>query len=280
MTRPSALVTGAAGGLGREIAGLLRSRGWHVVGADLDVATLDGQVDEAVAVDVTDDAAVAATVAGLGPLDALVLSHGVTALGPALEVPMSAVDRVLAVNLRGAISVTHAALPGLVERRGRIAVLSSVSGFAPLVNRTAYAASKHGLHGYFDSLRAELDGSGVSVTIVAPSFVATGIEQRAAFRASGGGGAWSTTGEVGTPAAVAAAVVDGMLARRRLVLPSRTARLAYVVSRMAPATYARMMRRRVLAGAAPSRSRPPGPPAQGVSEPGPPAPGVSRPGEA
>jgi short-subunit dehydrogenase len=159
---------------------------------------------------------------------------------------MAAVDRVLAVNLRGTIAVTQAALPGLVERRGRIAVLSSVSGFAPLVHRTAYAASKHGIHGYFDSLRAELAGAGVSVTIVAPSFVATGIEQRAAFRAPGRDGAWSTTGEVLAPADVAAALVEGMARRRALVLPSRTARAAYVLSRVAPGGYARTMRRRVL----------------------------------
>ena len=160
--------------------------------------------------------------------------------------PMAAVDRVLDVNLRGAILVTQAALPGLVQRAGRIAVLSSVSGFAPLVHRTAYAASKHGLHGYFESLRAELAGSGVSVTMVAPSFVATGIEERAAYRAEGRAGRWSTTGEVGSPADVGAAVVTGMTRRSRLVLPSRTARSSYLLSRLAPRVYERVMRRRVL----------------------------------
>jgi NAD(P)-dependent dehydrogenase (short-subunit alcohol dehydrogenase family) len=217
-----------------------------VVAADLDPAGLEDVSDDQVVLDVADDPMITRVVAGLGPLDGLVLSHGVTSLGPALGTPMAAVDRVLAVNLRGTIAVTQAALPGLVERRGRIAVLSSVSGFAPLVHRTAYAASKHGIHGYFDSLRAELAGAGVSVTIVAPSFVATGIEQRAAFRAPGRDGAWSTTGEVLAPADVAAALVEGMARRRALVLPSRTARAAYVLSRVAPGGYARTMRRRVL----------------------------------
>lgn len=240
------LVTGAAGGIGAQTCAVLTRAGAHVIAADLEVGRLGPNAEQVVALDVTDDESVSAMLAGLGALDGLVLSHGVTSLGPAVDTPMSAVDRVLGVNLRGAIAVTQAALPGLIERRGRIAVLSSVSGFAPLVHRTAYSASKHAIHGYFESLRAELAESGVSVTIVAPSFVATGIEQRAAYRAGGSAGDWSTTGEVLTPEEVAHAIVDGMARRRSLVLPSRTARAAYALSRVAPGVYARTMRRRVL----------------------------------
>lgn len=241
------LVTGAAGGIGAETCEVLRRRGASVVAADLDEAAIRVDCDERLKLDVTDHARVDAVVGSLAPLDGLVLSHGITSLGPALDTPMSAVSRVLAVNLAGAIAVTQAALPGLIQRRGRIAVLSSVSGFAPLVHRTAYSASKHGVHGYFDSLRSEVADAGVSVTIVAPSFVATGIEKRAAYRSGGGSGDWSTTGEVLTPDEVAEAIVDGLVRRRALVLPSRTARAAYALSRVAPAMYARTMRRRVLA---------------------------------
>lgn len=241
------LVTGAAGGIGAQTCALLRHYGAYVIAADLDGAAIEAAADERHSLDVTDHDAVATLVPSLGPLDGLVLSHGVTSLGPSVDTPMHAVNRVLAVNLAGAIAVTQAALPGLVERRGRIAVLSSVSGFAALVHRTAYSASKHGVHGYFDSLRAELIDAGVSVTIVAPSFVATGIETRAAHRSAGGAGDWSTTGEVLAPADVAHAIIDGMARRRPLVLPSRTARAAYVLSRVAPGVYARTMRRRVLA---------------------------------
>ena len=240
------LVTGATGGIGRETCAALQGAGAHVIAADLDVPDLSLAAEERLALDVTDNEQVLAVVGGLEPLDGLVLSHGVTSLGPAVDTPMAAVDRVLSVNLRGAIAVTQAALPGLIARRGRIAVLSSVSGFAPLVHRTAYSASKYGLHGYFDSLRAELVDAGVSVTIVAPSFVATGIEQRAAHRAAGRGGDWSTTGKVLSPGEVAEALVDGMARRRSLVLPSRTARASYAVSRVAPGLYTRAMRRLVL----------------------------------
>ncbi|MEZ5114963.1 MAG: SDR family NAD(P)-dependent oxidoreductase [Candidatus Nanopelagicales bacterium] len=239
------LVTGAAGGFGARICALLADAGADVVASDLTADSLAGVPGTPLPLDVTDAAGVESAVAGLGPLDGLVLSHGITALGPATEVPRKAVERVLEINLTGAVRVTLAALPGLVARRGRIGVLSSVAGYAPLVDRTAYAASKHALHGYFDSLRAELVDDGVSVTLVAPSFAATGIESRAAFRAAGEGGDWSTTGDVLTPDEVARAVVDGMARRRRLVLVSRTARLAWWVSRVAPARYEAMMRRRI-----------------------------------
>lgn len=243
------LVTGAAGGIGRQTCAALERAGAQVIAADQNLERVT-HADERICLDVTDHEAVAEVVGGLEPLDGLVLAHGVTSLGPALRTPMSAVQRVLSVNLTGAIAVTQAALPGLIDRRGRIAVLSSVSGFAPLVNRTAYSAAKHGLHGYFDSLRAELVDEGVSVTIVAPAFVGTGIEQRAAFRDDGAGGAWSTTGEVLTPARVAEQLVIGMRRRRSLVLPSRTARQAWAVSRVAPWLYALIMRRRILHGLA------------------------------
>ncbi len=207
----------------------------------MDLST-DGLAEPSASLDVT-SASAEAVIAGLGPLDGLVLAHGITALGPASEIPMDAMRTVLEVNLIGAIAAARAALPGLLERRGRIAVLSSVSGFAPLVDRSAYAASKHGLHGWFESLRAEEPA--ISVTMVAPSFVPTGIEQRAVHRAEGSAGEWSTTGEMTTPEELAVAIVEGMLRRKRLVLPSRTARMAWILSRVAPPLYEWTMVRRI-----------------------------------
>ncbi len=234
-------VTGAGGGIGSAVSAELRKRGADVISLDL---TTDQLEEPCHALDVTAPE-VEEIIAGLGSLDGLVLAHGITALGPASEIPMPAVRIVLEVNLLGSIAVARAALPGLRARRGRIAVLSSVSGFAPLVDRTAYAASKHGLHGWFESLRSEERRSGVSVTMVAPSFVPTGIEERAAHRAPGAAGEWSTTGELTPPAELSRAIVDGLLRRKRLVLPSRTARVAWILSRVLPGVYTRLMERRI-----------------------------------
>ena len=85
----------------------------------------------------------------------------------------------MAVNFFGALHCTHAALDELVARRGMVIAISSVAGFAPLIARTGYAASKHALHGFFDSLRTEVEPLGVKVLLVCPSFIETGIEKNA-----------------------------------------------------------------------------------------------------
>jgi NAD(P)-dependent dehydrogenase (short-subunit alcohol dehydrogenase family) len=218
-----------------------------VVGLDVDRAGLAslGMGIEGLALDVTDPSAVWHVFGTLGPIDVLIHAAGITSLGPFMDTPLEAFDRVLDVNVRGAVIVTAAALPGLIERGGRIGVLSSVAGFSPLLYRTAYAASKHALHGFFESLRVELADSGVSVTMICPSFVDTGIELRAAHRAAGETGSWTTTGKVMTPERLAGLIRTGVMGRRRLVLPSSTARSAYVLSRVGPALFERLMRKRI-----------------------------------
>ena len=246
------VVTGAAGGFGRALCRRLVAERAAVVAIDMDADGLrrleDGLGVRTICVDLTDREAVDAALAGVGPIDVLVNNAGVTALGPFSDIDVAAVERVMAVNLFGAANVTRALLDGLIERRGRIAVMSSVAGFAPLVHRTAYSASKHALHGLFESLGAETADSGVTVTMVCPAFADTGIEQRAVARAEGPAGEWSTTGRHLSADAVAGAVLDGLRRRRRLVLPGRTAKTAYVVWRLAPRTFERIMRRRVSGG--------------------------------
>lgn len=244
------VVTGAAGGIGTALCHRFAAEAAEVVAVDRDedgLARLVRESDvETVAVDLTDSEATIAALGSLGPVDLLVNNAGVTALGPAGEIPPEAVERVMAVNYLGSVNATHALLGSLMARRGRIAVLSSVAGFAPLVNRTAYSASKHALHGYFESLRAELAGSGVSVTMVCPAFADTGIETRAVARSEGETGEWTTTGRHLSAEQVADAVVEGVMKRKRLVLPGATARAAYWAWRVAPALYERLMRSRIM----------------------------------
>lgn len=244
----SVLVTGAAGGIGTELCRRFVSEQARVIAVDRDehgLARLQTDVPvEMVTLDITDGEATARALSGF-EVDVVMNNAGVTALGPAREISLEAVERVIAVNLLGSVHVTRVVVGSLVERRGRIGVLSSVAGFAPLVHRTAYAASKHALHGYFESLRAELAGSGVSVTMVCPAFADTGIEARAVARSEGEAGGWSTTGRHLSAAQVAERTVEGLRHRRRLVLPGATSRAAYWTWRAAPRVYERLMRSRI-----------------------------------
>jgi len=243
------LVTGAAGGIGSALCRRFVAEGARVVAFDVDSGGLERLSArlpvETATVDLVDADEVAAATAAVGPVDVVVNNAGVTALGPFAETRPEALRRVVEVNLFGAVHVTWAALPHLVERRGRIGVLSSVAGFAPLVYRSAYAASKHALHGLFETLRAELVDTGVTVTMVCPTFADTGIETRAVARAEGPTGRWSTTGRRLSADEVAAATVEGLRRRRRLVLVGSTAKLAWLMSRLAPARYERIMRARI-----------------------------------
>ena len=92
---------------------------------------------------------------------------------------VSLLARIMQVNFMGAVYCTHYALPHLLATRGRIIGVASLTGLTGVPTRTGYAASKHAMRGFFDSLRIELVNCGVTVTMIYPGFVATGIREHA-----------------------------------------------------------------------------------------------------
>jgi short-subunit dehydrogenase len=202
--------------------------------------------------DITDatacERAVAAVMQRFGAIDVLVNNAGISHRSGFAATGLDVIRRVMEVNFFGAVNCTRAALPHLVAGRGLIVVISSVAGYTPLIARTAYSASKHALHGFFDSLRTELEPSGVDVMIVCPSFVATRIDRNAL----GGDGqpvrhAQVTVGRPLTAEAAAAELLAGAASGKRLLLIGSTARQAWYLSRIAPRLYERIMARRLRA---------------------------------
>lgn len=123
--------------------------------------------------------------AEMGRVDVLVLNSGISQRAGALETGMDVVRRFMEVNYFGAVSHARLVVPRMVEHgSGRVVVISSVLGRVGIAGRSAYAASKHALHGWFDSLRAEVADAGVQVTIVCPGYVRTALP-RMALRADG-----------------------------------------------------------------------------------------------
>jgi NAD(P)-dependent dehydrogenase (short-subunit alcohol dehydrogenase family) len=256
------VVSGAGGGLGRALALSFASAGARLVLLDRDEATATRVAGEIAALgreaalvchcDVTDeaacDAAVAAAEARFGRIDVLVNNAGITHRSAFEATRSDVLRRVMDVNLFGAVNLTRAALPALKRRHGLIVVISSVAGYAPLLARTGYAASKHALHGLFSSLRTELAADGVGVMLACPSFTATDIDRHAL----GATGEPATHAQVVigrrlSPQAVADRIVHAAARNRRLVLIGRTAHVAWWLHRLAPALYERLMSRRMRA---------------------------------
>lgn len=249
------LISGAGGGLGRALALAFGAAAARIVVFDRDA---EGAASSASALrergcacvalrgDVTQAADWAAVVAearhAFGGIDVLVHNAGITHRSAFLRTDPAVVRRVVEVNFLGAVYGTQAALPDLLARRGMIVVISSVAGFAPLVARTGYAASKHALHGFFGSLRSELAPLGVRVMLVCPSFIQTGID-RAALGGDGAPArhAQRIVGQRASADAVATQIVAAARAERRLLLPGAIARQAWWVARFAPRLYERLM---------------------------------------
>ena len=249
------VVTGAGGGLGRALCLRFGRAGARVVALDRDQSGLAetaaalnaaGAPCVGVACDVTREEdclnAMAEARRAFGGIDLLVNNAGITHRSAFARTAPAVIRRVMEVNFFGALHCTHAALEDLIARRGMLIVISSVAGFAPLIARTGYAASKHALHGFFDSLRSEIEPLGVKVLLVCPSFIQTGIEKNAL--AGDGGAARHPQAIVGartTPEVMAQRIFEAARRERRLLLPDRVSRASWWVTRIAPTVYARLM---------------------------------------
>jgi short-subunit dehydrogenase len=250
-----AVVTGASQGIGRALALELASQRSRLVLAARDAEALgrvalecEARGAEALAVptDVADEAAcralIAAGVARFGGLDVLVNNAGIGMLARFEEVTdLSLYERLMRVNYLGSVYPTWHALPHLRRSRGQVVAISSLAGLNGVPGRTAYAATKHAQVGFFDSLRIELRGTGVDVTVVCPYFVQSEIRRRSA---GPDGRAVSASpvheGEVMTAEECARRIVRAMERRERLHVMTLKGKLGRWAKLLAPGLVDRM----------------------------------------
>lgn len=254
MSGRTAIITGGAGGLGRALDEALRGRGWTTVPVDLPGPALDAMppLPDRLprACDLTDPAALSAVCAeirGVRPsIDLVIYNAGVTQIGPLSELSEATHRRLFDINYFAAASMARELLPDLRASRGIHLAISSVAGFSPLSRRTAYAASKHALEGFFKSLRSEERAHGVRCVIAAPSFVATNLG-RAEVRADGLSrpGAAADGVDYMPPADAAAAILRGLDRGGDFIPVGRVARLSYWITRLSPALFQRLMEKRI-----------------------------------
>ncbi len=180
--RPVALVTGASSGIGKAASLALVKAGFEVVGTSRNASRVtprDGVTF--LDLDVTSDESVSTVVGQVierfGRIDVLVNNAGVGTAGAAEESSVAQAQGVFDVNVFGLIRMTKAVLPHMrAQGSGRIINISSVLGFVPQPYMSVYAASKHAVEGYSESLDHEVREHGVRVLLVQPAYTNTGFE--------------------------------------------------------------------------------------------------------
>ena len=228
------LLTGATGGIGHAIARALHAQGAKLIltGRRTDVleplaAELGGQ---ALAVDLTDRAALERLLEQAGDVDILVANAALPAAGRLDSFSTEEIDRALAVNLTAPILLAHALAPQMAKRGGgHLLFVNSLSGRTATAGTSLYNASKFGLRGFAAALRPELADSNVGVSSVFPGFIRdAGMFADANVKLPRGVGTSS-------PEEVAKAVVSAIERNRReVIVAPATMRASTVFSNLAP----------------------------------------------
>lgn len=187
------IITGASSGIGKELAYQLSAQGARLVLAARNVQRLADIADQcitlggdiiAVPTDVTDkkqcEHLIERAISHYKQIDVLINNAGITMWSGFDQLKNTdGIEEIMKVNYFGAMYCTFYALPYLKKSKGQIVGISSLTGKTGVPTRSGYAASKHAMAGFFDSLRIELRESGVSVTMIYPSFVKTEMRERA-----------------------------------------------------------------------------------------------------
>jgi NAD(P)-dependent dehydrogenase (short-subunit alcohol dehydrogenase family) len=262
----TAVVTGAASGIGRAIAISLARRGCHLALADINEAQIAQTAEMAASqgvrisrhrLDVSNREEVAsfpaAVIAEHRGADILVNNAGVALGGTFEQVSEADFDWLIGINFLGLVRMTRAFMPLLrASDDARIVNLSSVFGLISPPGQTAYSASKFAVRGFSNSLRHELVGSKIGVTVVHPGGVATAI----ATSARGPKGA--SAKEVAMRRAAAEKmlrlppekageiIVQGIERRKARVLVGTDAKIMAIVERLAPVSYWKMLSRLIM----------------------------------
>ena len=257
------VVTGASKGIGAELARQLAARGAKLLLAarsekELEEVAADckkaGASVVTVKADVTSERDCQAIIAGAmvayGRLDALVNNAGATMWARFEDIEdMEILRRIMDVNYMGAVYCTKHALPLLKQSKGLIVGISSLAGRTGVPTRTGYSAAKHAMTGFFDSLRIELEDSGVAVTMIYPGFVATGIRENA----TGPDGkpimvSPVKEGEVMSVEDCARRIVTAMERREREVVMTARGKIGLVLKLLAPSLIDRIAKRAIEKG--------------------------------
>jgi len=252
------VITGASDGIGAEMArqwAALEASGVALVLAARSIDKLEAVAAQCralgaqvrvqrcdVAVQADCIALIDAAIQTFGRIDTLVNNAGMSAHAKLQDVTdLGWYETLMRINHWGSVWCTQAALPHLKASRGHIVAVSSLAGLIGVPWRSAYCSTKFAMTGFFESLRAELAGAGVGVTIAYPGVVATQIRQRG-FNALGRPAGKSGLDERGAMSVERCArlIIDGAERRRRDIVMTAKAKLGRWLKLLAPGVVDRM----------------------------------------
>ncbi len=259
------LLTGAASGMGAELAVQLAALGAHLALVDRNEAGLAVTSERARSanaavritshvLDIADDEAVAALPASVheahGRISVLINNAGVALVGDFEQASLADFTWLMEINFWGAVRLTHACLPFLRrEAAAQVVLTSSVFGFIGPPGQTAYTASKFALRGFGESLRHELAATGIGVSIVHPGGVNTNIARSARIgegvppQAAANAGKLAEALLRARPEDAARRIITGIVKRQPRILVGRDARIIDMIQRIAPVRYWQLLTR-------------------------------------
>ncbi len=250
-------VTGASSGIGRAVALEFSKQGAKLILSSRNEETLK-EVRKAckkpddvfvLPLDLEDylnfDEKAKTACEAFGQLDILFNNGGVSQRSLALDTDIAVDKRIMDINYFGTIALTKAVLPYMIEKKtGQIVTITSITGKVATPARTAYAASKHALHGFFDSLRSEVYEHNIGVTLVCPGYIQTNLS----YNALTGDGTKQNKGDAAlekgiAPEVLAQKLMKGIAARKNEIIIGGLKETASVyLKRFAPNLLVRLVR--------------------------------------
>jgi len=250
-------ITGASAGIGRELALLCARHGARLILSARNESALrevaaqctGAPSVDCVPLDLSDYSSLRQAVERVrevaGTPDILIHNGGISQRGDAEHTSFDVDERLMRVNYFGPVLLTKLVLPEMLARgSGRFVVISSFAGKWGFYQRSAYSASKHALHGFFESLRLETEGRGIRVHLVTPGFIATAISVSALNEAGNPTGEMDQNQAKGLPPdQCAQQILNGVLAGKEEFGVGGKELRALWVHRLFPKLFGKILRR-------------------------------------
>lgn len=256
-------ITGASSGIGREMAWQCNERGARVVlsarNADA-LEKLQGELAHphdalVLPLDMEQSLVFAEKVAQVterfGRIDMLFNNAGISQRSAVRDTPLEIDRKIMEVNFFGTVALTKAVLPVMRKQQsGHIAVISSITGKTGFFERSAYAASKHALHGFFESLRLEEEASGIAVSMICPGSVRTDISRHSLNHKGEAHGQMDAMQENGMPVEKCVRQIIAGLKRERheLIISEGSEALGMKIKALFPKLYYNLLKKRKARG--------------------------------